>query len=73
MGEAFPDGRFWLELGPNPPLPQLQGSLAAALGDRTPVTDVPQGRALLSRLLGERRCLLGWTTCKTRRTCPRST
>ena len=58
MGEAFPDGRFWLELGPNPPLPQLQGSLAAALGDRTPVTDVPQGRALLSRLLGERRCLL---------------
>ena len=31
MGEAFPDGRFWLELGPNPPLPQLQGSLAAAV------------------------------------------
>jgi WD40 repeat protein len=58
MVEAFPDGRFWLELGPNPPLPQLQASLAAALGDSTPVTDVPQGRALLSRLLAERRCLL---------------
>jgi WD40 repeat protein len=58
IDEAFPDGRFWLELGPDPPLLQLQASLAVALGDRTPVTDVPQGRALLSRLLGERRCLL---------------
>ena len=33
--EAFPDGRFWLELGPDPPLLQLQASLAAALGDST--------------------------------------
>jgi hypothetical protein len=56
--QALPDGRFWLELGPDPPLLQLQASLAAALGSSTPVTDVPQGRALLSRLLGERRCLL---------------
>ena len=56
--EAFPDGRFWLELGPDPPLLQLQASLAAALGDSTPITDVPQGRARLSRLLAERRCLL---------------
>jgi WD40 repeat protein len=58
MSEAFPDGRFWVELGPDPPLLQLQAGLAAALGDRTPVTDVPQGRALLSRLLAERRCLI---------------
>ena len=56
--EAFPDGQFWLELGPDPPLLQLQASLAAALGDSTPITDVPQGRARLSRLLAERRCLL---------------
>jgi WD40 repeat protein len=56
--EAFPDGRFWLELGPHPPLLQLQASLAAALGDSRPITDVPQGRARLSRLLAERRCLL---------------
>ena len=56
--DAFPDGRLWLELGPDPPLLQLQASLAAALGDSTPVTDVPQGRAQLSRLLAERRCLL---------------
>ena len=56
--EAFPDGRFWLELGPDPPLLQLQASLAAALGDSRPITDVPQGRARLSRLLAERRCLL---------------
>ena len=55
---AFPDGRFWLELGPHPPLLQLQAKLAAALGDSTLITDVPQGRARLSRLLGERRCLL---------------
>jgi WD40 repeat protein len=56
--EAFPDGQFWLELGPDPPLLQLQASLAAALGDSKPITDVPQGRARLSRLLAERRCLL---------------
>ena len=56
--DAFPDGRFWLELGPDPPLLQLQASLAAALGDSAPITDVPQGRAQLSRLLAERRCLL---------------
>jgi WD40 repeat protein len=56
--DAFPDGRFWLELGPDPPLLQLQAGLAAALGDSTPVTDIPQGRARLSRLLAERRCLL---------------
>ena len=56
--EAFPDGRFWLELGIHPPLLQLQARLAAALGNSTPITDVPQGRARLSRLLGERRCLL---------------
>ena len=28
--DAFPDGRFWLELGPHPPLLQLQARLAAA-------------------------------------------
>jgi WD40 repeat protein len=56
--DAFPDGRFWLELGPHPPLLQLQARLAAALGDSTPITDVLQGRARLSRLLAERRCLL---------------
>jgi WD40 repeat protein len=56
--DAFPGGQFWLELGPDPPLLQLQASLAAALGDRRPITDVPSGRARLSRLLGERRCLL---------------
>ena len=56
--EAFPDGRFWLELGPHPPLLQLQARLATALGDSTLLTDVPQGRARLSRLLAERRCLL---------------
>jgi WD40 repeat protein len=56
--DAFPDGRFWLELGPHPPLLQLQARLVAALGDTTPITDVPQGRARLSRLLAERRCLL---------------
>ena len=56
--DAFPDGQFWLELGPDPPLLQLQTRLAAALGDSTPITDVPQGRARLSRLLAERRCLL---------------
>ena len=56
--DAFPDGRFWLELGPHPPLPLLQARLAAALGDSTPITDVPQGRARLSSLLAERRCLL---------------
>ena len=56
--EVFPDGRFWLELGSDPPLLQLQASLAAALGDSRPITDVPQGRARLSRLLAERRCLL---------------
>ena len=56
--EAFPDGQFWLELGTHPPLLQLQAGLAAALGDSGPITDVPQGRARLSRLLGERRCLL---------------
>ena len=55
--DAFPD-RFWLELGPDPSVLQLQASLAAALGDSTPITDVPQGRAQLSRLLAERRCLL---------------
>jgi NB-ARC domain-containing protein len=55
---AFPDGRFWLELGPDPPLLQLQASLAAALRDSTPITGVPQARAWLSRLQGERRCLL---------------
>jgi len=55
---AFPDGRFWLELGPDPPLLQLQASLAAVLGDSRPITDVPNGRARLSRLLAERRCLL---------------
>ena len=58
MGGAFPDGRFWLGLGLDPPLLELQASLAAALGSSTPVTDVAQGRALLSRLLAERRCLL---------------
>ena len=57
VAEAFPEGRFWLELDPDPPL-QLQASLAAALGDSRPITDVPQGRARLSRLLTERRCLL---------------
>ena len=56
--DAFPDGRFWLELGPHPPLPLLQARLAAALGDSTPITDVPQGRARLSSLLAERRCLV---------------
>jgi WD40 repeat protein len=56
--EAFPDGQFWLELGPDPPLLQLQASLSAALGDSRPITDVPQGRTRLSRLLAERRCLL---------------
>src|SRR5262249_3164098 len=55
---AFPDGRFWLELGPDPQLLQLQASLIAALGDSPPVTDLGQGRARLSRLLGGRRCLL---------------
>jgi WD40 repeat protein len=58
MREAFPDGQFWLELGQDPPLLQLQASLAAVLGDSRPITDVPQGRARLSRLLAERRCLL---------------
>ena len=56
--DAFPDGRFWLELGPHPRLPLLQARLAAALGDSTPITDLPQGRARLSSLLAERRCLL---------------
>jgi WD40 repeat protein len=56
--DAFPDGRFWLELGPHPPLLQLQAGLAAALGDSTPITDIQQGRARLSRLLAERSCLL---------------
>jgi WD40 repeat protein len=55
---AFPDGQYWLELGPFPQLLQLQASLIAALGDSTPVTNLGQGRARLSRLLGERRCLL---------------
>jgi WD40 repeat protein len=58
MRDAFPEGQFWLDLGPNPQVPQLQAGLAAALGDSTPITDLQQGRALLSRLLGERRCLL---------------
>jgi WD40 repeat protein len=58
VAEAFPDGRFWLELGPDPSLLQLQGSLAAALGDRRPITRVAQGRARLSRLLAERKYLL---------------
>ena len=56
--DAFPDGRFWLELGPHPPLLQLQARLVAALGDSTPITDTLQGRARLSRLLGERKYLL---------------
>ena len=56
--EAFSDGRFWLELGPDPHILQLQAGLAAALGDSTPITDVLQGRMRLSRLLAERRCLL---------------
>ena len=58
MESAFPDGRFWLELGPDPPLLQLQASLAAALGDTRPITDVPQGRARLSSLLAEHKYLL---------------
>ena len=56
--DAFPDGQYWLQLGPDPPLLPLQASLAAALGDNTPITDVPYGGAQLSRLLAERRCLL---------------
>jgi len=56
--EAFPDGQFWLELGTDPPLLQLQASLAAALGDSRPITDVPEGRARLSRLLAEHKYLL---------------
>jgi NB-ARC domain len=56
--DAFPDGRFWLELGSHPPLPLLQARLAAALGDSPPITDVLQGRARLSSLLAERKCLL---------------
>ena len=39
--KAFKHGRFWLELGPDPPL-QLQASLAAVLGDSRPIADVPQ-------------------------------
>ena len=70
--DAFPDGRFWLELGPHPPLLQLQARLAAALGDSTPITDVPQGRARLSRLLAERRCLLVLDNVWARPTCPLS-
>ena len=56
--DAFPDGLFWLELGPHPPLLQLQARLAEALGDSTPITDIPEGRARLSRRFAERRCLL---------------
>ncbi len=56
--DAFPDGRFWLDLGRHPQLPLRQAELAAALGDRTPIIDVPQGRAQLSRVLAERRCLI---------------
>ena len=58
MENAFPDGRFWLELGPAPPLLQLQASLAAALGDTSPITSVPRGRERLSSLLAEHKYLL---------------
>lgn len=56
---SFPDGVIWLTLGQTPNLTERQSQIAESLGDPSPtITDVQQGRAMLSRLFQDKACLL---------------
>jgi WD40 repeat protein len=56
---AFPDGVYWVTLGQEPDLQDVQARLARRLGESAPaVTSVSQGRELLARLLRDRASLL---------------
>ena len=57
--QAYGDGLFWVSLGQTPNLMTLQANLAIDLGDIKPsFTDVNQGKAVLGRLLKDKRCLI---------------
>jgi len=54
----FPDGVFWVTLGQQPVLVELQRNVAKALGDEAIFTTVEQGREGLRELLKDRAALL---------------
>ena len=55
---AFPDGVYWVTLGQEPNVADLQRGLARALGDDALFTGVDAGREKLRELLGGRAALL---------------
>lgn len=56
---AFPDGVFWVPVGQQPDLVELQTTLARALGDPSPtITSTHAGRELLRERWGNRAGLL---------------
>jgi len=56
---AFPDGIVWVELGPDPVVPTRQVQVVVAFGQSGNVfADAQQGKAVLTQLLSERRCLV---------------
>ncbi|MGP3915195.1 NB-ARC domain-containing protein [Nonomuraea sp. 10N515B] len=56
---AFPDGVVWIELGPAPSIPTRQAQVAGAFGMvDAAFVDAQQGKAALTKLLADRRCLL---------------
>jgi hypothetical protein len=55
---AFPDGIYWLTLGPHPDLVALQERLLRMLGDATDVTSGDEGRARLRLLLADSGALI---------------
>lgn len=56
---AFPDGIVWVELGPDPVVPARQAQVVAAFGQPgNAFADAQQGKAVLTQLLSERRCLV---------------
>ena len=54
----FPDGVYWVTLGQQPALVQLQHDLAKSLGDQSAFTTAEQGRERLRELLQDRAALL---------------
>ncbi len=55
---AFPDGVYWVTLGQEPNVADLQRGMARALGDDGLFTGVDAGQEKLRELLGTRAALL---------------
>jgi WD40 repeat protein len=55
---AFPDGVYWLTLGQNPPVVELQRKLAGELGDPATFTTAEEGEEKLRTLFATRAALL---------------